>query len=196
MNSYLTVEKIFQAEILVKNSKFIAYLVPINSKEEFLVEQNKLRKEHQKAAHICYAYILDEKTFHYSDDGEPNGTAGLRIYLALKFKNLIKCALFVVRYFGGIKLGVGSLAKTYFEVSMKVLNEAEIVKNYLTKEITLTLNYDVFEKIKRKLTQLSVYEPVLTFAEKVEMKIFVEIDKLHEVTAAIRELKIDNFSMK
>ena len=99
----------------INKSKFYAYLYEINRVEEFKNLLEKLKKEHKKATHICYAYIVDdegakEKAY---DDGEPKGTAGLPMLNVLKKKNLRNIAVFVVRYFGGVKLGAGGLVRAY-----------------------------------------------------------------------------------
>ncbi len=190
MDTYFTVEKVYKQEIEVKDSKFISLLYPINSKEDFKSILNKLWEEHPRARHICYAYIIDEKTFHYYDDGEPSGSAGIRIYKALKIKNLTKVALFVIRYFGGTKLGTGPLAKAYFDASMNVLNSADIVKKYLTVEYYLNLDYNQFEKLKRFINHYSVYSPEIKYAEKIEIKVFIKASETVNFQNFLKELNI------
>ncbi len=191
MSRYYSIDKKFVEELIVKDSKFISILCPINSKEEFEDILKKLWKEHPKARHICYAYILDENNFHYYDDGEPSGTAGMRIYSALKFKNLSKCALLIVRYFGGTKLGVGPLAKSYFNASMKVINSAEIVEKYVTKKVQFNINYDSYERLRRTLKNFIVIEPEVVFSDKIEMKVFVENEKLEDFTNLLKQFNIN-----
>jgi uncharacterized YigZ family protein len=188
MSSYFTIESVFKSELEVKDSKFIGLLYPINSKEEFEKNLDLLWKEHPKARHICYAYIIDEKNFHYYDDGEPSGTAGIRIYTALKIKKLERCALFVVRYFGGTKLGTGPLAKAYFDVSMNVINSAKIVEKFLTKEVNLILDYSEFERLKNFLIEYSVYEPLINYTDKINIKLFIEVEKVKSFFELLREL--------
>lgn len=191
MSSYFSINKNYKEELVVKDSKFISFLFPITSKSEFENILNQLWKEHPKARHICYAYILDENNFHYYDDGEPSGTAGMRIYSALKFKNLSRCALFVVRYFGGTKLGAGPLARAYFDASMKVINSAEIVEKFVTKPVRIKVKYELFEKIKRALKNLSSYEPEIQFSEVVEMKVFVDPGKIEELIDLLQQYNLE-----
>lgn len=106
----------------VKKSKFIAYYFELNSKDEAKEILENLRKENKKARHIPYAYILDN-TAAKSDDKEPNGTSGMPIYLTLEQKNLKNRAIYIVRYFGGIKLGASGLTRAYREAANKVINE-------------------------------------------------------------------------
>lgn len=191
MSSYFSINKNYKEELVVKDSKFISFLFPITSKSEFENILNQLWKEHPKARHICYAYILDENNFHYYDDGEPSGTAGMRIYSALKFKNLSRCALFVVRYFGGTKLGAGPLARAYFDASMKVINSAEIVEKFVTKTVRIKVKYELFEKLKRALKNLSSYEPEIQFSEVVEMKVFVDPEKIEELIDLLQQYNLE-----
>lgn len=191
MSSYFSINKNYKEELVVKDSKFISFLFPITSKSEFENILNQLWKEHPKARHICYAYILDENNFHYYDDGEPSGTAGMRIYSALKFKNLSRCALFVVRYFGGTKLGAGPLARAYFDASMKVINSAEIVEKFVTKPVRIKVKYELFEKLKRALKNLSSYEPEIQFSEVVEMKVFVDTEKIKELIDLLQQYNLE-----
>lgn len=191
MSSYFSINKNYKEELVVKDSKFISFLFPITSKSEFENILNQLWKEHPKARHICYAYILDENNFHYYDDGEPSGTAGMRIYSALKFKNLSRCALFVVRYFGGTKLGAGPLARAYFDASMKVINSAEIVEKFVTKTVRIKVKYELFEKLKRALKNLSSYEPEIQFSEVVEMKVFVDTEKIKELIDLLQQYNLE-----
>lgn len=191
MSSYFSINKNYKEELVVKDSKFISFLFPITSKSEFENILNQLWKEHPKASHICYAYILDENNFHYYDDGEPSGTAGMRIYSALKFKNLSRCALFVVRYFGGTKLGAGPLARAYFDASMKVINSAEIVEKFITKTVRIKIKYELFEKLKRALKNLSPYEPEIQFSEVIEMKVFVDPEKIEKLIDLLQRYNLE-----
>ncbi|GIV45323.1 MAG: thymidylate synthase [Ignavibacterium sp.] len=191
MDKYLTIEEVFIDEISVKDSKFIAYLYPISSKEDFDKILKSLWKEHHKARHICYAYQLDDKTFHYYDNGEPSGTAGLRICSAIKIKNLNYAALFVVRYFGGTKLGTGPLAKAYFDASMKVLNKAKIVEKYFTVTFLIKLPYNQFERLKKILLEFTPYELKPIYTENIELKISVKEDLVEKFKILMKENGIE-----
>ncbi len=103
----------------IKKSKFYSYSFQINSKKEFDFLYDLLKKTHKKARHICYAYnyINDNGMVQskYYDDGEPKGTAGIPIYSIIEKNNLNNTVIFVVRYFGGIKLGSGPLLRSYIK---------------------------------------------------------------------------------
>ncbi|MBE6133229.1 MAG: YigZ family protein [Erysipelotrichaceae bacterium] len=117
----LVVSKKYEAMIEVMKSKFIAILLPINDEEQFKNILKDIRKEHRKAKHVVYAYRLGQ-SYKSNDDGEPKGTAGRPLLELLLKKDINNCALIVVRYFGGTKLGAGKLLRTYVASGVAVIN--------------------------------------------------------------------------
>ncbi len=107
-------------ELEIKKSKFIAYYYEIQQKEEIKKIWENLKKEHKKASHIPYAYLL-KNTGGKSDDKEPSGTSAAPILKTLERNNLYNHAIFIVRYFGGTKLGTGGLLRAYLETAKKVI---------------------------------------------------------------------------
>ncbi|BDY11793.1 YigZ family protein [Hydrogenimonas cancrithermarum] len=122
-----TVQQCFESETEAKRSKFFAHLVPIGSFEEM---RSQLRRKHPKASHIVWAarfvnphgQIVEES----SDDGEPKGCAGRPVLHVMQGKELMQCAVLVVRYFGGIKLGTGGMARAYSAAAQAVAAAAEL----------------------------------------------------------------------
>lgn len=112
------------SEIIIKNSRFIGYLYEIKNKEMVKDIINNLKKDHKKAKHFPYAFILDN-TAGKSDDKEPNGTAGIPIYNELKRASLNNHLLVIVRYFGGTKLGAGNLLRTYLRCAINTIKKEE-----------------------------------------------------------------------
>lgn len=107
-----------------KKSKFYSYIFSVSSKEEVLNIIEKMKKEYKDARHVVYAYVLNND-FYYSDDGEPSGTAGKMIYSLMEKQNITNTLIVVVRYFGGVLLGVGPLARAYLNT---VKNAEESLK--------------------------------------------------------------------
>ncbi len=122
-----TVKSNFEARIEVEKSKFIGLLYPLQKEEEFKEILKSLQKEHKKARHIVYAYRIGTKS-KSNDDGEPKGTAGRPLLELLYKKDLNNLVLFVVRYFGGTKLGAGRLLRTYVASGVEVINNAELIE--------------------------------------------------------------------
>jgi len=110
-------------EIIEKKSKFLGYLLSCKSVEEIEIGLQELKREHKKATHICYAYSLSLPFLEKAvDDGEPSGTAGRPILSVIQKKKLTNVCVFVVRYFGGIKLGAGGLVRAYTKTTSELFN--------------------------------------------------------------------------
>ena len=126
-----------------KGSKFIGFAFPVDDEEDLKKSLQKIREEHPKATHHCYAFRLGMKGENYraNDDGEPSGSAGLPIYNQLLAHEITNVLVIVVRYYGGTKLGVSGLVKTYKESAKITLEEAEIITKELESEIEISFNF-------------------------------------------------------
>jgi len=168
--------------IEVKRSKFITHLVPISEYEGL---QFKLKQEHPKANHVVYALRslneFDQVVENSSDDGEPKGCAGIPALNVLRGEELINCAVFIVRYFGGIKLGTGGMARAYALAVKNVLHEAELVP--YEKEIVMmfSCNYNEVDKTLYRLKQLGLTNYERDFGvDKVVWKLTGSEDKIEK----------------
>lgn len=146
-----------KSSFTIKKSKFLCLGFFIKSKEDVKVLINKLKKEYPDASHICYSYILDEKTFYFTDGGEPSGTAGKPIYSALQKFKLNYTLFVVIRYFGGIKFGPGPLRSTFKDVAIQTLSAALLKDAILTDIIQIHIPYSkskiILSKLKPYITQ-------------------------------------------
>ncbi len=114
-------ELLKQTELLEKKSRFLGYLFHCEKEEDVKNALIELKKEHKKATHICYAYSLKTPFLEKAvDDGEPNGTAGRPILSVIQKKSAVNVCVFVVRYFGGIKLGAGGLVRAYTKTTAQL----------------------------------------------------------------------------
>ena len=113
-----------EVEIIEKKSKFYGYLLECNSEDEIKTALEILKKQHKKATHICWAGRLKTPFFEKAvDDGEPSGTAGRPILGVMQKKEKTDACVFVVRYFGGVKLGAGGLVRIYAKVASELLRD-------------------------------------------------------------------------
>ena len=111
-----------EVEYIEKKSRFIGYLFDCKTALDVEKSLTELKKQHKKATHICYAYSLKTPFLEKAvDDGEPGGTAGRPILSVIQKKGKTDVAVFVVRYFGGIKLGAGGLVRAYTKATSEVL---------------------------------------------------------------------------
>jgi len=115
-------KEINKKEIIVKKSRFIGYYYQVEDPNEVKEILECLKKEHKKAKHFPYAYIING-SIKRSDDKEPSGTAGIPIYTVLEKKKLNNILIVIVRYFGGIKLGAGGLFRAYMDTTNEVLKK-------------------------------------------------------------------------
>ena len=126
-----------------KGSKFIGFAYPINKEEDIKQYLQKIYDNHPKATHHCYAYRLgiNGENYRANDDGEPSGSAGLPIYNQLLAHDITNVLVVIVRYFGGTKLGVGGLVKTYKESAKLTLENTEIIVKELETRVELSFDY-------------------------------------------------------
>lgn len=143
----------------VNRSKFIAYLIPISEYEGF---QAKLKQDNPKANHVVYALryfnAYDQIVENSSDDNEPKGCAGVPALNVLRGEELINCAVLIVRYFGGIKLGTGGMARAYALAAKNVLKDADLMAYEKESSYAFTTTYSEVDKTLYKLKQLGVVQ--------------------------------------
>lgn len=168
MDTYKTIASSVQEVIFKeKSSKFLGYAFPVTSEEEIKAHLEAVKKEHFSARHWCYAWQLGHGTnqrYRANDDGEPNNTAGIPIYGQIQSFELTNILVIVVRYFGGIKLGVGGLVQAYKTTAQLTLQEAEIEEKLITEELRIRFEYPLMNKVMRvvKEQNLNITQQLLT----------------------------------
>ncbi len=135
----------------IKKSKFLCFGYIVKSKEEVKDILNILKKEYSDATHVCYAYILDDKTYYFYDGGEPSGTAGKPIYRAIQSLQLNYTLVVVVRYFGGIKFGTGPLQSTFNKVTKDTLSSKTFIKAQMVDIIKIHCDFNKLKSIEQKI---------------------------------------------
>ncbi len=147
-DTYKTIKSPAQGIYKEKGSKFISFAYPVKTESEvkLLLEENK--KEYYDARHHCFAYILgyDKSAWRLNDDGEPSGTAGKPIYGQLQSFDLTNTLLIVVRYFGGIKLGVSGLINAYKSAAKDALQNSSIIENTINELYKLIFPYEMINE--------------------------------------------------
>lgn len=182
-------------QIVIDKSKFISYLFPCDNKEQANDILASLRKEHEFATHVCYAYIVIEDgviLYKSSDDGEPSQTAGAPILNVIKRNNLTNVLCAVVRYFGGIKLGAGGLVRAYTNSAALVVNDATIVTLVDAYKYKLVFPYERIKDIDKYLevNQVEILEK--EYDMKVGYTILnYDIDEIEHIKNKISYLGVD-----
>ena len=158
-DTYNTLEKAVENILFKeKNSKFIGYAYPITSENEVKTHIENLKKEHFSARHWCYAYQIGTETlrFRANDDGEPSNSAGMPIYGQIQSFEITNVLIVVVRYFGGVKLGVGGLISAYKTTAQLTLEEADIVEKTIDKHFKITFDYKNMNKVMRIIKEKNI----------------------------------------
>lgn len=158
-DTYLTIAQP-APEILFKekNSKFFGYSFPIASEDEVKMEIDKLKKKHVSAGHFCYAFQIGTSQIQYrvQDDGEPKNSAGMPIYGQIQSFGVMNILVVVVRYFGGVKLGVGGLITAYKTTAQMALNASEIIEKTIDIHFMLQFEYKNINIIMRIIKEKNI----------------------------------------
>lgn len=156
-----------------KNSKFFGYAFAVTAEEEVKEILEKLRKDHFSARHWCYAYQIGIEKIQYraNDDGEPNNSAGMPIYGQIQSFEVTNVLVVVVRYFGGVKLGVGGLITAYKTTAQMALENAEIIEKTIDIHFLISFGYANMNKVMRIIKEKNLQ----IIAQKMEMDCEIEI---------------------
>lgn len=138
-----------------KNSKFFGYAFPVTSEDDVKTHLEDLKKQHSSARHFCYAYQIgtEEKHYRVNDDGEPNNSAGMPIYGQIQSFDVTNILIVIIRYFGGVKLGVGGLISAYKISAQMTLEEAEIIERTIDIDFKISFDYKNMNKVMRVIKE-------------------------------------------
>ena len=156
-----------------KNSKFFGYAFPVTSEEEVKEILDQLKKEHFSARHWCYAYQIGTEKIQYraNDDGEPNNSAGMPIYGQIQSFEVTNILIVVVRYFGGVKLGVSGLISAYKTAAQMAMENATIIEKTIDKHFIISFGYAHMNKVMRIIKEKNLQ----IVSQKMEMDCEIEI---------------------
>ena len=160
-----------------KNSKFYGYAFPVTSEEEIKDHLEELRKKHHAARHWCYAWQIGTEEIHYraNDDGEPSNSAGMPIYGQIQSFELTNILVVVVRYFGGVKLGVGGLINAYKTAAQMALEKAKVVSRTVDIQFEIQFDYPETSKVMKLIHEENLR--ILNQDFKADCKIQIAVRK-------------------
>jgi uncharacterized YigZ family protein len=188
MFEYKTIEKPIENTLLKeKGSKFIGFAFPVADESELKQALEKIRTEHPKATHHCYAFRmgLQGENYRANDDGEPSGSAGLPIFNQMLAHEITNSLVIVVRYYGGTKLGVSGLVKAYKESAKITLEEAHIITRELEEEIEIRFNFNQQNTI---FTLLSKFDAKIIHFDAQEKAVISAKIKIKDKEAILKAL--------
>lgn len=161
-------------EIVIEKSRFIATAKRVDTVEQALEFVKRLKKQYYDATHNCYAYIVDANA-KFSDDGEPQGTAGLPMYECLKRLAVDHVCVVVTRYFGGVKLGAGGLVRAYSGSVADLLNGCKRLSFVNCFKANVTVEYTLYDFVRRALRIECLIQNV-DFADKVTLSVLAPVE--------------------
>ena len=187
--NYFTVSEFAKNSFIEKRSEFIGHISPVSTNDEAANFINSVKSEHRKAKHNVYAYILrHDNISRYSDDGEPQGNAGMPVLEVLKKRCLTDVCIVVTRYFGGILLGGGGLVRAYSHAASIACDAAKIMNMCLCRRIRITTDYAMYGKISYILPEYETMTVNSDFGTNITLEILVLSEKLDDLKAKLIEI--------
>ena len=184
MSNYKTLHKFGVDEYIVEKSTFIGYAKPIKTEEEAIEFVNEIKKKHKDATHNVWAYTVGENMNiqRYSDDGEPQGTAGIPTLEVIKKEDLRDVVVVVTRYFGGIKLGAGGLVRAYTKGAKVGIEAGIVIEKVKYTEVKIKIEYTQLGRIQNEIMNLGCIVKDTIYSEDVELIVYSKIEDVQSLT--------------
>ncbi|MGN0394590.1 MAG: YigZ family protein [Coprococcus sp.] len=177
IEKYNTIISSGQDEIVEKKSRFIGYAVPVESEDEAYAFIESIKKKHYDARHNCFAFAIGSENtlYRFSDDGEPQGTAGKPILEVITGQQVVNVCIVVTRYFGGTLLGTGGLVRAYTEAAKLALADAGVKTMELVKVVRITANYNDAGKIQYLLNSNNIHIENTEYTSDVVFEAYIPV---------------------
>ncbi|MDD7182136.1 MAG: YigZ family protein [Peptostreptococcus porci] len=190
MDFFRTLHSYGSDEYIVEKSKFIGHAKPVQTEEEARMFVEEIKQKYKDATHNVWAYTIGQNMNiqRYSDDGEPQGTAGIPTLELIKKEDLRNVVVVVTRYFGGIKLGAGGLVRAYTKGAKLGLDAAKIVEKRPFVSVEIEIEYTLLGKIQNELSNNNYFVKEIEYADKVKINVFCESEKTEGLNKMILEL--------
>ncbi|HKB85808.1 MAG TPA: YigZ family protein [Ignavibacteriaceae bacterium] len=175
-----TINRFFESTYKEKGSEFIAWAFHVETETEVQNYLDETRKKHYDASHHCYAFRFKDNSFRYSDAGEPNGTAGIRILNAIDHFGLKDILVIVTRYFGGTKLGIGPLGKAYYTSAEILLQECSCVEEKAYNRVKIICDFSFISLVYRLLSSFSGIIENVEYGQSAAFKSLIPLENTAE----------------
>ena len=189
MKPYKTLVSRADAEFIINKSRFIGHGKPVETEEEALSFLAEMRETYKDATHNCYAYIVGANmgVMRYSDDGEPQGTAGMPILEVLRHEQLENCLCVVTRYFGGVLLGTGGLVRAYTKGAQIAVAAAGVQRMSLFSVALIACPYNLYEMVQHLLPEYDCAAEQTDFGADVTLTVTLPAGGEERLNAALAE---------
>ena len=177
-----------------KGSIFSALAIPVSAIAEVKANLQQLKEQFPDASHICYGYRIKERgrlDEFATDAGEPKGSSGLPILNVLKRNQIVDAVIFVVRYFGGRKLGIPGLINAYGTAAEETIENAKVKKWAQLERISFIYNYDLHNKVDSILQKFKVNIIKSDFGESIQVELEIDVEKNEELKKELKEASND-----
>jgi len=184
MSTYKTLHEFGMDEIIIEKSTFIEYAKQIKTEEEAVDFINEIKKKHKDATHNVWAYTVGKSMNiqRYSDDGEPQGTAGIPTLEVIKKEDLRDVVVVVTRYFGGIKLGAGGLVRAYTKGAKVGIEAAKVIEKVMYKDVRIKIDYNLLGKVQNEIMNMGYFVKDTVYEDNVEFIVYSRIDEVEKLT--------------
>lgn len=192
---YRTIKQNIRTEMIEKKSRFIASVFRVENQQDVDYYLNEVRKEFYDATHNVYAYTygIEYPIQKYSDDGEPQGTAGLPVMEVIKKNELSNVLVVVTRYFGGILLGASGLVRAYTQAAALGIEKAGILEYHECEKIVVTLDYPYFEKVKWLIEKSNAKILQIEYSQVVDISVLVKAEEVDSLIKKISDTTAGDF---
>lgn len=194
---YTTLREEGRAEFTEKKSVFIGCAAPVQTEEEAIAFVKRYKHIYADAKHHVWAYLLRERgLMRYSDDGEPQGTAGVPVLEVLRKNGVADAVIVVTRYFGGILLGAGGLVRAYSHTAKLALDAAQVITYEQYTQVELECSYSDYQRYLAELPRYGAVMDDTQFSDRVKMLFCVKDTVLAPLCTRVRELSNGCDSLK
>lgn len=196
--AYFTIQKTGRGEYEEKKSRFLGEAIPVQTEDDVQEELARIRKQYYDARHHCSAYVLGEKRDRKkaSDDGEPQGSAGLPILNVIEGAQCTGVLIVVTRYFGGTLLGTGGLVRAYTNAAKAALADAGPVCMREGELLELVMDYSFLDPVRYFLGREGIQSESIDYADRVTQRIVVPAEKVPAVRTGMQELSSGKIMVK
>ena len=191
---YRTILNESSDEFIERKSKFIGYIKPVTTQEEAVSFINEIKSKHWDATHNVYAYVLREgQVRRYSDDGEPQGTAGIPVLDVLLKENVTDCVVVATRYFGGTLLGAGGLVRAYSHTAKIAVDAGQVITMKLCKVLKVTCDYNFYGRLNSLIPESGGVIDDTIFADNVTVTFKLPVNDVASFDAKLVDMSFGKF---
>ena len=184
-----------ESEFTEKRSRFIGHLFTVESEDEAQAHIKEIKSKYHDARHNCWCYLVGQNIVRYSDDGEPQGTAGQPMLKVFEHENVTNVCCVVTRYFGGILLGTGGLTRAYTKGAKDVLTAAGAATMGLWSRLMIPCTYPLFEWVKLEIAGLDGIVDDAEYGTDIQLRVSLKTEQVEELQHRLTELSGGGLSL-